>query len=92
MQGKQQKEKGWIMKKVSSKKNHSDSDLLPEYKFDYSKMKPNRFAQKLGKRKIILLDADVAKIFPNGKVVNDALRAIVNIIPKHSTQRKTSVQ
>lgn len=80
------------MKKTISKKSVDDFELLPEYGLDYSKAKPNRFAQKLGKRKIILLDADVAKIFPNEKVVNDALRALVNIITKHSTQRKTSVQ
>lgn len=78
------------MKKISSKKNGNDSDLLPEYRFDYSKMKPNRFARRLAKQKIIILDPDVAKVFPNGKIVNDTLRAIVNIIPKHSTRHKKS--
>ena len=35
-------------------------DLLPEYDFDYSKAKPNRFAQNEVK---ITLDEDIAKIF-----------------------------
>lgn len=78
------------MKKTSSKKNRDNSDLLPEYKFDYSKMKPNKFAQRLWKQKIVRLDPDVAKVFSNGKQVNDALRAIVNIMPKRTIQRRKS--
>ncbi|KAF0138463.1 MAG: hypothetical protein FD122_3785 [Stygiobacter sp.] len=87
MPEKQQRQKELIMKKTNNKQ---PSDLLPEYRFDYSKMKPNHFAQKLKSQKIILLDPDVAKVFPNGKIVNDTLRAIANIIPKHSSQRKKS--
>ncbi|MDE3058217.1 MAG: hypothetical protein KGJ59_09710 [Bacteroidota bacterium] len=78
------------MKRTSSKKNHHYSDLLPEYRFDYSKMKPNRFAQRLTGQKIVVLDPDVAKVFPNEKIVNETLRALVNIIPKNSVQRKKS--
>lgn len=78
------------MKKPLSKKKNDHSDLLPEYKFDYSKMKPNKFAQRLWKQKIVRLDPDVAKVFSNGKQVNDALRASVNIMPKRSIQRRKS--
>lgn len=80
------------MKKISNKKKSKHSDLLPEYRFDYSKMKPNRFVQKLSEQKIVLLDSDVAKIFPDGKSVNDTLRALVKIFPKQLTQRKVSVR
>ncbi len=78
------------MKRTVSKKRNDDSDLLPEYKLDYSKMKPNKFAQRLWKQKIVRLDPDVAKVFSNGKQVNDALRAIVNIMPKRSIPRRKS--
>lgn len=80
------------MKKTPIIKSNDDFELMPEYKLDYSIAKPNRFAHKLGKRKIILLDADVAKIFPNGKLVNDTLRAILKIVPKQSLHRKVSVR
>ncbi len=80
------------MKKTSFSRKHKHSDLLPEYRFDYSKMKPNRFAQKLAKQKLILLDPDIAKIFPDGKIVNDTLRALVKIVPKQSLQRKVSAR
>jgi hypothetical protein len=90
MRGKRQKRKGQIMRKMQSKKKKNGSDLLPEYQFDYSKMKTNRFAKRLAKQKIVFLDPDVAKIFSNGKIVNETLRAIGNIIPKSSPQRKKS--
>lgn len=54
-------------------------DLLPEYHFDYSKAKPNRFAKQVVN---VTLDDDVAKIFTNSDAVNRALRAILTALPK----------
>jgi hypothetical protein len=55
-------------------------ELLPEYHFDYSKAKPNRFAtQQLPVT--VTLDADVAKVFTNAEAVNNALRAILAAFP-----------
>ena len=54
-------------------------DLLPEYNFDYSKAKPNRFVQKTIN---VTLDEDVAKIFTDSESVNKALRAILTVLPK----------
>jgi hypothetical protein len=54
-------------------------DLLPEYNFDYSKAKANRFAQKVI---IVTLDEDVAKVFTDSESVNKALRAILTALPK----------
>lgn len=56
-------------------------DLLPEYNFDYSKAKPNRFAQKAIN---VTLDEDVAKIFTTSEAVNKALRAILTALPEKS--------
>ena len=48
------------------------------YEFDYSKAKPNRFAERLSKEAfLIVLDADVARVFKTSESVNDALRLII---------------
>jgi len=53
-------------------------DLLPEYNFDYSKAKPNRFTHKVVN---VTLDEDIAKIFTTSEAVNKALRAILSALP-----------
>jgi hypothetical protein len=55
-------------------------DLLPEYHFDYSKAKPNRFAQRVAQQ--IELDEDVAQIFKTSEAVNHALRSILQALPQ----------
>ncbi len=68
------------MKKISNEKN---KNMKEEYNFDYSKAKRNRFAD-IVKEKVILypIDEDVAKVFQNPTEANNALRAIINAIPK----------
>ena len=63
--------------------DNSGDDLLPEYSFDYSKAKPNRFAPALpsGSR-IILLEPDVAEVFTTPEQVNRILRALISTMPK----------
>ena len=51
-------------------------ELLPEYRFDYSKAKPNRFTT--GPR-LILLDEDVAQVFKTPDAVNRALRELMEL-------------
>lgn len=61
-----------------------EDDLLPEYNFDYSKGKPNRFATEENETKItVTLESDVAKVFKTSEEVNKALRAILSAIPKN---------
>lgn len=74
------------MKRMS---NNKDKTMKNEYDFNYSKAKPNRFAGFV-KEKVILypIDADVAKVFQNPAEANDALRAIINAIPKKSVQKR----
>lgn len=62
-----------------------DDDLLPEYDFDYSKAKPNRFAEKYNNQiqKTVVLDSDVAVDFPSSEAVNEALRFLSRIAKKH---------
>lgn len=61
---------------------NTEIDMLPEYNFDYSKAKVNRFA--VNKSSItVTLDADIAKVFKDSEAVNRALRAILLAFPKH---------
>jgi hypothetical protein len=66
----------------------SNHDLLPEYSFDYSKARPNRFAAQLhsGSR-IVTLDPDVAEVFTTPEAVNNALRALITAMPGSSPPR-----
>ena len=52
------------------------------YEFDYSKAKPNRFAEKFGDDAImVVLDPDVAAIFQTQEDVNKVLRALIATMP-----------
>ena len=53
-----------------------------EYQFNYSKAKPNRFANKIGcEQLMVVLDQDVAAVFKTPESVNQALRAIITPMP-----------
>lgn len=57
-------------------------DLRPEYDFDYSKAKPNRFAAKLKKGgRLVVLDPEVAKAFEGSAEVNAVLKALLKTMP-----------
>lgn len=67
----------------SEANQNPEEDLLPEYDFDYSKARPNRFADQDKETTItVTLDSDVAKVFQTSEEVNQALRAILSAIPK----------
>lgn len=64
-------------------------DLLPEYRFDYRKAKPNRFAGESRKKEVsVLLDEDVAEVFTTPESVNKALRALIEVVPKVKRLKK----
>jgi len=53
--------------------------MRKEYRFDYSRAKPNRFAAKIGSGSFaVILEPDVAAKFKSSKAVNTALRAILS--------------
>jgi hypothetical protein len=59
-----------------------DPDMLDEY--DFSKGVRGKYAQRYSEgTNIVKLDSDVAKMFPDEKSVNDALRALTKIIQDH---------
>jgi hypothetical protein len=66
------------MRKPSSTVSEGSDELRPEYRFDYSKARPNPYAASLkGKAVAVVLDAEVAAAFPTSESVNTALRAVI---------------
>src|SRR5207248_8852779 len=74
-----------IMKKTKASEAGSEEsdDLRPEYRFDYSKARPNRFAGQEQRRAVVVaLDPDVSEVFSSAEAVNDVLRALIAAWPK----------
>ena len=76
------------MKKRNDKMASESGDMRDHYDFDYSKAKPNRFADQFGEDTVVVvLDADVASAFPTTEAVNEALRLVMqlSLIPATKT-------
>ena len=58
--------------------------MRPEYDFDYSKARPNPYAARLKDRVAVVLDPDVAAVFPTSEAVNTLLRSVVAAVPRRS--------
>lgn len=74
-----------IMNKTPFEESHnSDDELMPEYRFDYQKAKPNRFAARPEKQRltVVVLDEDVAQVFTTPESVNKVLRALIETMPQ----------
>jgi hypothetical protein len=71
------------MKKTLVRKRKPEKDTLrSEYRFDYSKSKPNRFAAKMSEGTVaVVLEPDVAAVFKSSEVVNALLRSIISAMP-----------
>jgi hypothetical protein len=64
------------------------AEPAPEYRFDYTKSRPNRFATQLRRGTVVVvLDADVAKVFRDAKQVNALLRATIVAVEKPRSKR-----
>ena len=64
--------------------NTDNEEMKSEYRFDYSKARPNRFAEEYHcTRRTVLLDSDVAEDFPSAEAVNEALRFLARITKEH---------
>ncbi len=61
------------------------AEMRPQYDFDYTKAKPNRFAGRIAKdRLVVLLDPEVSKVFTDSESVNAVLRALITALPKNA--------
>lgn len=73
------------MKKTSATKKRPSSrnEMRKEYRFDYSRSKPNRFAGKIAKDAVaVVLEPDVAAKFSSSKAVNTLLRSVLAAMPR----------
>jgi hypothetical protein len=70
------------MKKDRVANRGPNEDVLPDYRFDFRKAKPNRFAvrPRRGTRAVVL-GPDVAAVFPTSESVNAVHRASIATIP-----------
>jgi hypothetical protein len=56
-----------------------------EYRFDYRKSRPNRFARLMkGGTVAVVLDPDVASVFRSPDSVNSLLRSVITALPKQT--------
>jgi len=63
--------------------------MKAEYRFDYSKSKPNRFASQIGPDTIaVVLEPDVAKVFHSSDTVNAFLRSAIAAVAASGKPQK----
>ena len=78
------------MKRAKSRKpaKNGGNGMAREYRFDYKKSRPNRFATQLRRNAVIVvLDSDVAKVFRDAEQVNALLRATIAAVEKPRSRR-----
>ena len=77
------------MKKTPNRKENTEDDLKAEYRFDYSKAKPNRFATAMSENTVaVILEPDVAAVFKSSKAVNSFLRSVISAMPDAQTLKR----
>jgi len=72
------------MRKTSARRKRptSSDPLRREYRFDYGRAKPNRFAQEISEPIVtVILEPDVAAVFKSSKAVNALLRSVIASMP-----------
>ena len=75
------------MKKMPETKTPKVQEMATEYRFDYKKAKPNRFAKRMKNEPlIVMIDPDIAKVFTTSEEVNKALRALISAMPEKKTK------
>ena len=71
--------------------NGAGDSLRPEYRFDYRRSRPNRFARQFGESAVVvLLDPDVASLFSSSESVNSLLRSVAKAVRPSRVSRKSS--
>ncbi len=71
------------MKKMPDTKTRKVKEMASEYRFDYRKAKPNRFAKRMKTEPlIVVVEPDIARVFTTSEQVNNALRALISAMPE----------
>lgn len=70
------------------RQRRTTDEMRAEYRFDYAKAKPNRFAPRMEKgAAAVILDPDVASVFRSSDAVNTFLRSVIATMPERSHKR-----
>jgi hypothetical protein len=73
------------MKKTSHSSPAERPEMRREYRFDYRRSRPNRFAALMqGRTVAVVLDPDVASVFGSFESVNSLLRSVIKALPKNA--------
>jgi hypothetical protein len=70
-------------------KNPRKKTSVPEMRdeYDFSKGVRGKYAKRFATgSNIVVLDPDVARLYPDSKTVNDTLRALARIAPQRKTK------
>ncbi len=78
-----------MRKTLARKRTQTEQEeLSSEYRFDYSKSKPNRFAAGMpGGAIAVVLEPDAAAVFKSSKTVNALLRSVISAVPQSRRKR-----
>ena len=69
---------------VMKKRREKNNEMLPEY--DFSQGVRGKYARRYAKgSNVVVLEADVAKVFPNSEAVNRSLRSLAQIIHRQKS-------
>ncbi len=73
------------MKKTCRNSQSKRSEMRREYRLDYRRSRPNRFAPLMKDRTVaVMLDPDVATVFASSESVNTLLRSVIKALPKNA--------
>jgi len=84
-----------MRKTLGRKKTSMKEELRSEYRFDYSKSKPNRCAAQMSEGAVaIVLEPGVAAVFNSSEAVNALLRSIISAMlsSKRSPRPNRAIQ
>jgi hypothetical protein len=74
---------------VRRRRKAATDEMRSHYGFDYSKARPNRFAERFSAGSVaIVLDPDVASVFQSPEAVNAFLRSAIAAMPGTESRRK----
>jgi hypothetical protein len=74
---------------VVRRRKAATDEMRSHYNFDYSKARPNRFADRFSAGSVaVVLDPDVASVFQSTEAVNAFLRSAIAAMPNIESRRK----
>lgn len=75
-------------RRARSRTDVDRDEMRREYRFDYKKARPNRFAERFQAGAVaVVLDPDVASVFGSSNSVNRLLRSVIAAMPERGRKR-----